>query len=283
MEANKAARTSISANGLLTVAADETLTTLTVRATSTVDTSKSSMATVTVTDPLTSIAGVQAYLSAASGEATAADPESLDVQLNLADTSNGWVALLGAIQTAGKFVALNLSACTISGTEFDLGVANTGESKILSLPNAAVSIKAGYSASVFKNFTALTGVSGSAVETIGNWAFSGCAALTSVSLSATSSIGSGAFAYTGTSGLAVTLGSAAPTLGYNMFGSINGAKAVTVKVPSGATGYGTLPSTYSGSYSTVNWGNGFRGKGWDGSAFISYGSINSYITLTIQA
>ena len=73
----------------------------------------------------------------------------------------------------------------------------------------------------------------------------------------------------------------APTLGASIFSNIS-TKTVTVKVPSGATVYGALPSTYSGEDETVNWGNGFRGKGWDGSTFTG-GSINSNIALTIQA
>ena len=187
---------------------------------------------------ISSITDVQTYLSAASGGATAADPVYLDVQLNLADTSNGWTDLLDAIQTAGKFVALNLSASTISGTEYDPGTANTGESKIVSLvmPDAATSIKAGSSsASTFSNFTALTSVSGSAVETIGSDAFAFCDALTTVSLPAATSIGDYAFYWctaltevslpaatdigdyafsrAGTSGLIVTLGSHGPHAG----------------------------------------------------------------------
>jgi hypothetical protein len=67
-----------------------------------------------------------------------------------------------------------------------------------------------------------------------------------------------------------------------MFDGITAAQTVTVKVPSGATGYGTIPATYSGSNSTANWGNGFRGGGWTGSAFVNSSYINSNITLKIQ-
>jgi hypothetical protein len=59
-------------------------------------------------------------------------------------------------------------------------------------------------------------------------------------------------------------------------------KTVTVKVPSGASGYGTIPNTYSGTDTSVNWGNGFRGGGWDGSGFVEYGEVNSNITLYVQ-
>ena len=361
VETGKAAGTAIDTNGLLTVAAGEPLSTLTVKAASTVDTSKSGTATVTVTvtEPpvttVTSIAGIRAYLLAASGGLTADDPAPLKVQLHLPHALEGWTALLDEIQNAGRFVALDLSASTISGTEYDPGTANSGKSWIVSLvlPNAATSVKAGSGTnSSFMYFTALTSVSGSAVETIGtyafryrdalttvsfpaatsigdsafsncealtsvilpaatsigNYAFNLCEALTSVSLPAATSIGDYAFnlcealtsvslpaatsignyAFNATDGtaLTVTLGSTAPTLGYGMCGYSSTTRTVIVKVPSGATGYGTLPATYSGADSTVNWGNGFRGKGWNGRAFVGGGSftvINNKITLTIQA
>jgi hypothetical protein len=64
-------------------------------------------------------------------------------------------------------------------------------------------------------------------------------------------------------------------------------KSVTVKVPIGSTGYGTIPATYSGDDKTENWGNGFRYGGWDGSGFVGggYGGVsylNSYITLKVE-
>jgi hypothetical protein len=55
-----------------------------------------------------------------------------------------------------------------------------------------------------------------------------------------------------------------------------------VKVPSGAEGYGAIPATYSGDDSTETWGNGYRGGGWTGSAFVNSSKINSKITLVIQ-
>jgi hypothetical protein len=64
---------------------------------------------------------------------------------------------------------------------------------------------------------------------------------------------------------------------------LDSAKTVTVKVPASATGYGTLPATYSGSGSTQNWGNAFRGMGWSSSGGYDTGTVNSEITLTISA
>jgi hypothetical protein len=68
-----------------------------------------------------------------------------------------------------------------------------------------------------------------------------------------------------------------------MFGQVDSAKTVTVKVPSGATGYGTVPGTYTGSDTTDNWGNAFRGKGWSSTNGYGIGTVNTNITLTIEA
>jgi hypothetical protein len=66
-----------------------------------------------------------------------------------------------------------------------------------------------------------------------------------------------------------------------MFHYVYATKTVTVKVPSGATGYGTVPGTYTGSGAADNWGNAFRGMGWDGSSYQG-GTVNSNVSLTIQ-
>jgi hypothetical protein len=66
-----------------------------------------------------------------------------------------------------------------------------------------------------------------------------------------------------------------------MFGDVTTPKTITVKVPSGATGYGTIPGPYTGSDTANNWGNAFRGKGWDGTSYLN-GGVNEYITLYIQ-
>jgi hypothetical protein len=158
--------------------------------------------TVTKRDSLITIAEVEACLASAAG-GTASNPVFLPVTLNLADSGgNGWAELLGAIDTAGKRVALDLSACTMSGMtgtpgEFDPGAANTGESLIVSLtlPTAAESIKAGTAvAAAFQNFTGLASVTGVGIKNIGNYAFLRCAGLLEVNYPAVENIGVGAFA-----------------------------------------------------------------------------------------
>jgi hypothetical protein len=119
-------------------------------------------------------AGIAALTDAANGK-SADDPVALT--LSGADLGNGgWAALLTTISGAGKYVALDLSVCTMGDgvTEFDPGPANTGESKIVSLvlPDAATSTKAGSSPNfTFRYFTALTSVTGENVTTVGEFAF----------------------------------------------------------------------------------------------------------------
>jgi hypothetical protein len=120
------------------------------------------------------------------------------------------------------------------------------------------------------------------ITSIGMYAFSGCSSLTSVSLPAATSIGNSAFSYTGGTALTVTLGATAPTLGADLFENyVSVPKTVTVLVPSGATGYGSIPATYSGSDATGKWGNAFRGKGWNGTSY-GAGTVNSNVTLKID-
>jgi hypothetical protein len=145
---------------------------------------------------LTDIDAVNAALDSSS-PGSLSDPVPLEVSLDLA--GGGWAALLSAIDTAGKYVALDLSACTMSGTEFDPqpGPGDAGESRIVSLvlPGTATSIAAGADTSnpAFKHFAALTELNAAAVETVGGYAFWGCTSLGSVSLPRAVTIADAAF------------------------------------------------------------------------------------------
>ena len=123
---------------------------------------------------------------------------------------------------------------------------------------------------------ALESVSFPAAESIGLGAFGYCSALESVSFPAVKSIGEYAFSATGGTTLTITMGSAAPTVDSNIFDLVNDPKMVTVLVPTGATGYGTSPTDTT----TENWGNAFRGMGWDGSSYLGV-TVNSFINLSI--
>jgi hypothetical protein len=130
----------------------------------------------------------------------------------------------------------------------------------------------------FDSCTNLTSVNFPAATDIGSRAFNRCTSLASMSFPQATFIDYGAFS-TGTTTLTIILGSSAPTLGNGIFEGVS--PTVTVKVPTDATGYGTIPATYSGNNTSENWGNGFRGGGWDGSGFLR-GGINSYITLKVE-
>jgi hypothetical protein len=103
--------------------------------------------------------------------------------------NEGWEALLSALVTVGKYAALDLSACTMNGTEFDPGT-DAGADKVtaLILPDAVKSVPAGIWGTArrvpFRAFTNLTSISGEGIENVGDLAFSYCTSLASVSLPA---------------------------------------------------------------------------------------------------
>ena len=117
------------------------------------------------------------------------------------------------------------------------------------------------------------------ITSIGVAAFAGCASLTTLNIPSATSIGALAFGLTGHGDLTVTLGGTAPTLGVSIFSGVTGStKNVTVKVPSGVSGYGTSPTDTT----TSNWGNGFRGGGWEGAAITNSTEINGNVNLVIE-
>jgi hypothetical protein len=278
---------------------------------------------------LSSVEAIEDYLAGADG-----DSVYLPVSLNLADPV--WKDLLGAIDFADKNVTLDLSACTMAGTEFDPGLydspdwdtpgKNAGKDRIVSLvlPDAATSIIASSAGhNPFDRFYNLKEVAGVNVETlnqdalayiytlervdfpaaatigrdafsycealetvklpaavtIGTWAFLFCEALKTVDLSSAANIGNQAFESTGSESLTVILGNTAPSLGENMFQYASG-KTVTVTVPAGATAWNGKTGTFTGSDTAPNWGNGFRGGGWNGA--MAGGAVNDGVTLRVE-
>ena len=149
----------------------------------------------------TSIATITSYLNGLSDN-TADNPHPLAVNIdlgNMPQAGSGWRELLDAIQAAGKFVNLDLSACTMEGTEFNGGTGfATGKARIVSmiLPNAAESVT-GIGATDTNNmhFTNLKSASGSGITNIGFTAFTFCTSLTSVSFPAAANIGNSAFTF----------------------------------------------------------------------------------------
>jgi hypothetical protein len=144
----------------------------------------------------------------------------------------------------------------------------------------------------FAGCTSLQTISLPNVTQLGSGTFSGCTSLQSVNLPNVTQLDGRTFSNC-TSLQTVNLGSAdnlnAPTVGSGTFSYYSGYPAipqtVTVKVPSDAlTNYGEA-GTYNESSSPyiVNWANGFRGAGWDGSGFVNSDGINTNITLIIEA
>ena len=129
--------------------------------------------------------------------------------------------------------------------------------------------------------TGLTSISLPEATLLGPNVFSNCSSLTSVYLPKVTSLGVTTFAYSSSPlPLVITFGSAAPIVGIETFIGV-APKNVTIRVRRGATGYGSLPFTVTGNDSTSNWGNGFRGAGWNSGFSGSLTDINTNISLTI--
>jgi hypothetical protein len=187
--------TKISAAGKLYVAVDEGYERLTVRAKTKDGIYGTAVVKVTANSGneggnnfiLTTVAEIENYLKTATVGTDAGNPVSLSVGLNLSDTSgNGLINLLSAIQTAGKYVNLDLSTCTMTGTLFDIGSASTGKALIVSLtlPDVAISFKKFGSTIVpyrVEDFSSLKSIYGKHIKTIAQYALYDCKSLTSVS------------------------------------------------------------------------------------------------------
>jgi hypothetical protein len=138
------------------------------------------------------------YLVSAPGGDTAANPVPLTLSVNLAN--GGWGSILAAVASAGKYVALDVSGSTMSGTEFNPRTGNAGADKVVALvlPDAAESIMTRNNSMsdpwyMYNDYTSLALISGAGVKTISVFAFEGWPALTLVSLPAAETIGFGAF------------------------------------------------------------------------------------------
>jgi len=257
-----------------------------------------------------SIAVLEAALAAHTGGATVNNPITLVLSFDLGtmtENSSNWQKMLGVIADKNKFVALNLSNCTMNVSKvFDPDYSvSAGKSKIVSiiLPNIADKIKEGSSLTfrAFNYFTNLSYITGSNVTEIGHFAFHNCTSLKSVDFPKTTIIGGRAFYicsklesinfpkatnigvsvfdYTGTTALTITFGENPPIVGEDIFYYVNVTKNVTVKIPDtakGSYGYDASkgPTYFDNSNTGNNWGNAFRGRGSDGS-----GEVNTLITL----
>ena len=173
---------------------------------------------------LTTIAEVNAYLAAVPGGLSPSDPVPLLVALDsglgtMTQILSGWQLLLAAIATGGKYVALDLSAQTMTGTVFDpVSTFAIGKDRIVTLilPDAALTIPDGNNNTrAFNHFSNIRAVSGASITTIGARAFTGARSLTSVHFPAATNIGVGAF--NGASSLTNVSFPVATTIGHVAF------------------------------------------------------------------
>ena len=131
---------------------------------------------------------------------------------------------------------------------------------------------------VFQGCSVLEEINLPKAETLGDAVFYNCSLISIITIPSVKSIGANTFEYANNRNLTITMGASAPKLGmdfFSYFGHVG--KNVTIKVPSGAQGYGSSPTDTT----TNNWGNAFRGKGWDGTNYLT-GTVNGNIALTIQ-
>jgi hypothetical protein len=136
----------------------------------------------------------------------------------------------------------------------------------------------------FENCHYLGSISLPAVTSINYSAFEGCNNLTSISFPAATSINYSAFFGIGRL-TSVTLGATPPLVGINSFYGYP-AYTVTVRIPASAkAAYGVpnLPVTNFNNSDTTdnNWGNAFRGKGWNGTQYQG-GTVNTNISLVFE-
>ena len=113
----------------------------------------------------------------------------------------------------------------------------------------------------FSDLTLLRNVNIPTAAYIGKAAFNGCTSLETVNIPAATFIGEDTFRNTGTTSLTVTMGATPPSVDITLFYEVSRTKNVTVRIPSDATGYGIAPA--STNTQTLNWGNAFRGRGWN--------------------
>ena len=174
--------------------------------------------------------------------------------------------------------------CTsLTAVSFPMAM-STGDSAFYgctSLTEVNFSVATIIDSQAFYKCTSLTSVNFPAATGIGEIAFSDCTSLTNLNIPSVTSISVRAFGFfdftTNGTALTITMGNVAPTVGTRVFGATSAsAKTVTVKVPAMASGYQASPTNTTAN----NWGNAFRGRGWDGTNFLD-GTVNENIQLTI--
>ena len=138
--------------------------------------------------PYENIDEIIEFLSKQPGGITANDPIPLFVAINMGtmtEETSGWQLLLNAIAQSDKFVALDLSACLMNGTEFDpITTISTGKNRIVEIvfPDTAESIKGVYPSPAFGSSSPLRSFNGKGLASIGTSIFYRCQNLKMTSL-----------------------------------------------------------------------------------------------------
>jgi len=184
----------------------------------------------------------------------------------------------------GAITGINFPQVTSIGSEAFRNCSNYSGISIqdVSFPKAII-----IGSYAFADCLSLQSASFPLVTTIDTYTFNNSRNLMTLNIPSVTRIERLAFYGTDNTELTITMGYNRPTLGSWIFGSSSEEKTVRVKVPAGATGYSPFAGssvTVSGTNTTENWANGFRGGGWNGTAFAQYGAgyIRQNITLIIQ-
>jgi len=151
----------------------------------------------------TTIGAIESYLAAPHSGNSITNPVTLPISLvgglgNMTSSTSNWQQLLSTIEDAGKFVELDLSGSSMTGTSFDpVSTISTGKSRIVSmvLPNTATSIPNGSITNcTFDNFNNLKSVDGANITVIGQFAIANCTSITEANFPLTNSIDDFSFA-----------------------------------------------------------------------------------------
>jgi hypothetical protein len=149
--------------------------------------------------PFTSVTETQEYLAADSGSSPD-NPILLQMQIHLTGGADELQRLFSAIHPSQKYIDLDLSRCTMNGTEFTLNTREaTGKYLVVSLvlPDAAQRIPDDPpgDSPAFNHFWNLRSVSGRGIRHIGSFAFINRTALKEADFPNAANIGPAAFKY----------------------------------------------------------------------------------------
>jgi hypothetical protein len=149
-----------------------------------------------------SVTEVRAYLAvlAPSIGSSPGNPVSLPMKMNLGSAADSLANLLSLLIAAGKYANIDLSRCSMDGTEFNPGPSSSGKNWVvfLTLPDTAQSIPGDSGPGpaenpAFKNFSSLKTISGRGITSVGKAAFMDCTTLSAVNFPEAASIGGYAF------------------------------------------------------------------------------------------